>query len=56
MYLYSLRTKTVKDLLLICRENHILNYKKKNKEQLIKHIIFHSCFHSISNYEDDDFN
>jgi len=55
MYLYSLRTKSVKDLLLICRDNHILNYKKKNKEQLINHIILHTCFHSISNYEDDDY-
>ena len=55
MNIYSLETRTVKNLLSICKENHILNYNKKNKKQLINHIILSSCFHSISNYEDNEF-
>ena len=57
MFLNNLeKRKRIIDLKSLCKEHHIQNYKKhKLKNQLINHIILHFCFHSISNFEDDEF-
>ena len=50
------KRKKIKDLKNICKEHNIQNYKKhKIKNKIINHIILYFCFHSISNFEDDEF-
>jgi len=56
MSLINLKTKqTIKDLISLCKENRIQNYKKyKIKNKLINHINLHICFYSILIFNDDE--
>ena len=54
MSIYQLKTKSNKELHLICRELNLKNFTTKRKQDLINTIHLKSSFQAIHNYEDDE--